>query len=287
MGTSGPAGSPRRAALLLLLALAWSWGTYACMPPPGDRVYEHAAIVKAVLEGDKTLRLAMKMAPAEPGAPGAASASGPASLEVNCDACSDAKARAIAALLTLAEPDLGVQPSKSEADGGGGGSSGSSSGSSSSGGGGGGGAPLPAAAAAVAGAAKESAASQPITMPGLPAPHVEAFVTRKGARVAGAGLRGLPPEPAAALSLLAEAFAGNPLFVKSYLKPGPVTSCEAPEGAYAFFAPAVLQPACPPALHPETLQGAAPCAQIAADAFDRAFGLRKRLGVTPVTLKAA
>lgn len=67
---------------------------------------------------------------------------------------------------------------------------------------------------------------------------------------------------------------------------GPVTSCDAPAGAYAFFAPTVVMPPCTKAMHPSTVPGAAACPTLAAAAFDNAFNLRRR-GITPVTAAPA
>jgi hypothetical protein len=70
------------------------------------------------------------------------------------------------------------------------------------------------------------------------------------------------------------------------VREGFFTSCDAPTGPYAFFAATVLQPACTKVMHPSAPPGAARCALLAADAFDRGFTLRKRLGVYPATAAA-
>jgi hypothetical protein len=101
------------------------------------------------------------------------------------------------------------------------------------GGGGGGGVGLtPAAlastalAAPIAGGASRPAAAAMLTpLPGSGSgggspgggpgdARVDAYVTRKGARVPVGSLRTLPPEPAAALAIIDSALGGNPSFVK-------------------------------------------------------------------------
>jgi hypothetical protein len=73
------------------------------------------------------------------------------------------------------------------------------------------------------------------------------------------------------------------LACQTVLRTGPVTSCDAPEGPYVFVSPSVLLPDCPRALHPSAPPGAARCAMLAADAFERVFSLRKHLGIVTAT----
>lgn len=266
----------RSLALSLLCLAALQSVSHACLPEPGSGPYaqEHAAILRSVLEGDKSLTLSLTP---QASSNSRDSANAKQELKIDCSGCSDAKARALATLLTLAGPELGgavagreasavssvrtLPPNMAVAPG----------------------MPVPMESAFVA-------SSLPVNQPGAGGggARVDAYVMRKGARVAASTLKAMPPEPSAAVALLSSAFSGNPLFVKTHLKPGPVTSCEAPDGAYVLFAPAILQPNCPPTLHPSMMvEGAARCPIIAADAFERAFSLKKRLGVTAMTAAAS
>lgn len=74
---------------------------------------------------------------------------------------------------------------------------------------------------------------------------------------------------------------------QTFINSGPVTSCEAPEGAYAFFTASVVQPDCPRSLHPGAVKGGARCPMLASAAFDRALSLQRRLSVQAATVAAA
>lgn len=230
------------------------------------RSQERAAILAAVLAADKQITVRttpsdLAAAPQSRGAPPPP----PASLELRaeCGGCTDAKARALAALLQLAGPDLAGPGAPVERA-------------------------FAAAAAPVDGAmAPAGAQPQPQQQRAGASMRVDAYVTRNGARVApnaAAFLKSSSPQsdPTSTAALVAAAFEAHPWFVKTAVRKGPVTSCDAPAGAYAFFQQLVASPACPPALH-ITIDGAAPCAMLAAQAVDRAFGLQRRLGVTAVT----
>jgi len=60
------------------------------------------------------------------------------------------------------------------------------------------------------------ASSLPVNQPGAGGggARVDAYVMRKGARVAASTLKAMPPELSAAVALLSSALSGNPLFVK-------------------------------------------------------------------------